>query len=89
MHRTGDAGRRAVDDDGACDREHFGGHARHEALGFKLDGGRDNGVCKARDWDDGACARGFCDIVIPAEAGQHGAKKDQRDGRGRACRVLI
>ena len=37
-----DACRRAVDDDGPRDREHLGGHARHEALGLEFDGRRDD-----------------------------------------------
>ena len=84
-------------DDGSADAvnehragyvEHLRGNAHHIALGFKLNGGRDDGVGKTRDRNHGASARVGADFVIDAEAGQECAEKDHDDGRACGQRIL-
>lgn len=48
-------------------------------VGFKLDGGRDHGVGKARDGDQRTGAGMLGDIVKPVARRENSSEKDQRD----------
>lgn len=77
------AGQHAVDDHRPGNDEHLRAHARDKALVTEFDGGRHDGVGKARDGHQ--CARTGLggQLLVPAQRRGDGGQRDQRRARQR------
>jgi len=89
QHRAVDyRGGRAVHYHRSCDDEHFCAYTCYKALGFELNRRRADGVRKARNRHERACACVLGDFVVHAEQCEQYSQKYQRDG-GKRPRVLL
>ena len=81
-HAIQNAGGDAVDDDRAGDGEHLCTDTKDEAFGFELDGRGGDGVGKAGDGHQRACAGVFGDVIVKTQTRQQGREGYQRHGGG-------
>lgn len=88
-HAVDGAGEDTVQDDGAGDGEDLRADTEDEPLGFGINGGGDDRVCKAGDRDERARARVLCDVVKHADACEQSREENQRDRHERVAVVLV
>ena len=67
--------------------KHFYTCAYYKSFAFELHGGRDYGVCKAGNGNEGSGAGMACYIIVKTAGGRKGRKKNEGYCRDRFCRL--
>ena len=81
---VGHAGGNAPGEHRPGDGKHLDAGAQHEAFGFELQRRGGDGIGKAGDGQQGACAGEFCDFFKQTQGGQGNTQKNQCAGHRRS-----